>query len=64
MTQQFLDCSDIVSVLKQMGGKAVPKRMNGDALNDSSSFRCPLNMSLQVAGMNVMPADNFGSWID
>jgi hypothetical protein len=34
MTQQFLYCPDIIAFLKQMGCKAVPESMGGDAFAD------------------------------
>jgi hypothetical protein len=34
MTQQFLYCPDIIPFLKQMGCKAVPESMGGDAFAD------------------------------
>ena len=46
MAEQFLDCSNIVPILQQMGGKAVPEGVGADALVNFGLSRCSLDGSL------------------
>src|SRR5215472_14850038 len=54
--EQDLDNPDIGLLLQQMGGKAVPQRMNPDAFGDASTPRCQANDAVQLARTRVSPA--------
>src|SRR5215469_12792969 len=54
--EQDLDDPDIGLLLQQMGGKAVPQRMNPDTLGDAGSCRCQADEPVQLAWAHVLPA--------
>ncbi len=63
VAEQFLDCADVVTVLKQMCGKGVPKSMTGGPFGQPGVpdrlLDCPLNDRL-IHVMAPLPA---GLWI-
>jgi hypothetical protein len=51
MPQEFLDCADIIAILKEMGGKAMAKGVTANLLVDFSLVNCSLDGFLQPAFM-------------
>src|SRR5438477_10918801 len=56
VAQQNLDDADIGLLLQEVGGKAVPQRMNADALGDPGTPRCQANDPMQLARTRMLPA--------
>src|SRR5215469_721152 len=56
VSEQGLDDADIGLLLQQMGGKAVPQRMNTDAFGDAGTPRCQAHDAVELAPTRVLPA--------
>jgi len=56
VSEQNLDDPDIGLLLEEMGGKAVPQRMDTDTLGNASACRCHANEPVKVARTDVLPA--------
>src|SRR5437588_2234186 len=56
VSQQNLDDADIGLLLQEVGGKAVPQRMNADALGDAGTPRCQANDPMQLTRTRMLPA--------
>src|SRR5436305_7894906 len=56
VSEQNLDDADIGFLLQEVGGKAVPQRMNADALGDAGTPRCQANDPMQLARTRMLPA--------
>src|SRR5690349_4837271 len=56
VSEQNLDDADIGLLLQEVGGKAVPQRMNADALGDAGTPRCQANDPMQLARTRMLPA--------
>src|SRR5271169_3327294 len=56
VSEQNLDDPDIGLLLQEVGGKAVPQRMNADTLGDAGTPRCQANDPMQLARTRMLPA--------
>src|SRR5437763_5361239 len=56
VSQQNLDDADIGLLLQEVGGKAVPQRMNADTLGDAGTPRCQANDPMQLARTRMLLA--------
>src|SRR6516165_108522 len=56
VSEQNLDDADIGLLLQKMRGKAVPQRMNADALGNAGTPRCQANDPMQLARTRMLPA--------
>src|SRR6202045_2939896 len=56
VSEQNLEDPDIGLLLQEMGGKAVPQRMDTDTLGNASACRCHANEPVKVARTDVLPA--------
>src|SRR6201992_1686359 len=56
VSEQNFDDADIGLFLKEVGGEAVPQRMNADTLGDAGTPRRQANDPMQLAGSHVSPA--------
>src|SRR4029077_17255421 len=56
VSEQNLDDPNIGLLLQEMGGKAVPQRMNTDTLGDAGTPRCQANDPMQLACTRMLPA--------
>ncbi len=63
VAQQILDGADIISGLKQVGGKRVPQGVDSHPLGDTGCGRCSLDMSLKGERVDVVPSYNLRSRI-
>lgn len=63
VAQQVLDGPDIISCLKQMGGKRMPQCVDGNPFGDICCSSGPLDMSLKGERVNVVPSENLRSRI-
>src|SRR5215472_14309068 len=54
--EQNLDDANVRLLLQEMGGKAVPQRMNADTLGDAGTPRCQANDPMQLARTRMLPA--------
>jgi len=56
VTQQFLNCADIIVGLQQVAGKTVPESMGGCAFRDFSLPYCPFDCFLDMGFMEIIPS--------
>src|SRR6516225_5249207 len=56
VSEQNLDDPDIGLLLQKVRGKAVPQRMNADALGNAGTCRCQANEPVELARTHVLPA--------
>src|SRR6516165_9206574 len=56
VSEQNLDDADVGLLLQEMGGEAVPQRMNTDTLGDAGALRCQANDPMQLARTRMLPA--------
>src|SRR5262249_41956210 len=56
VSEQNLDDADIGLLLQEVGGKAVPQRMNADTLGDAGTPRCQANDPMHLARTRMLPA--------
>lgn len=54
--EQLLNGADVVTVFKQVGGKAVAKGVAGDRFGNAGQANGPFERPLKGAGVNVRPA--------
>ena len=64
VAQQFLNCTNIVSVLQEMGGEAVTKCMTADEFINPGHLRSFLDRFIQTALMNMMTPLDTASWVN
>ena len=63
MPQQLLYGTDIVTCLKKMIGKAVPKGMRADRFVYLCKLHCRLDRTLKPARIQMMAANDPTAWI-
>jgi len=63
MSQEFLDGSDIIAAFQKVSGEAVSQRVHCDPFANPTSLCCPLDSSLEVGRVHMMPSYDFGSRI-
>src|SRR5271165_5276959 len=56
VSEQNLDDPDIGLLLQEMGGKAVPQRMNTDTLGNAGPCRCHADEPVELARTHRLPA--------
>jgi hypothetical protein len=56
VSKKNLDDADIGLLLQEMGGKAVPQRMNTDAFGDAGTPRYEANDAVELARTRMLPA--------
>src|SRR6201993_3415705 len=54
--EQNLDDANVGLLLQEMGGEAVPQRMNADTLGDAGTPRCQANDPMQLTRARMLPA--------
>jgi hypothetical protein len=64
VAQQFLNCTNIVSVLQEMSGEAVTKCMTADEFINPGHLRSFLDRFIQTTLMNMMTSLYAASWIN
>src|SRR6516225_9804837 len=55
VSEQHLDDADIGLLLQEMGGKAVPQRVNTNTLGNAGVRRCHANEPMKLAPTDVLP---------
>ncbi len=61
--QKLLDCPNIISILKQVRGKAVTKYMRADLFCDARNACGVPHSMIDRIEVNMMPSFDTGSWI-
>src|SRR3974377_127383 len=56
MSKKNLDYPNIGLLLQEMGGEAVPQRMNADTLGNAGTPRCQANDPVELARTRMLPA--------
>jgi hypothetical protein len=56
VSEQNLNDPDIGLLLQEMGGKAVPQRVNTDTFGNAGTSRCQANDPVQLARTGMLPA--------